>query len=237
MKADVKADPHDLARCNTCGIREKSLFAEMTNEDFSHIHQSIDDLEYSSAASLCRQGAEGQYVFTIRKGLVKLCRLRENGDQRIMRVLRPGDVVGIEAIVAGRYEYDAIALEPVSACRISIAVINQLDGESPRLHKQLLGKWHATLVEADEWMAELTAGTARARMARLLLKMRQTTGADVSTLFSREDIGSMLCMTMETASRTINAFQREGKVVSLDAGGRCYRIDAAALEAEISRSA
>jgi CRP-like cAMP-binding protein len=234
MKADVKTDPLDLLRCNNCGIREKSLFAGMINEDFSHIHQAIHELEYPSAAALCRQGMEGLHVFTIRKGFVKLSRLRENGDQRIMRVLRPGDVVGIEAIVAGRYEYDAIALEPVSACRISIEVIKQLDGESPRLHKQLLGKWHSTLVEADEWMAELTTGTARARMARLLLKMRQTSESDVSTLFSREDIGSMLCMTMETASRTINAFQREGKIVSLDAGGRCYRIDAASLEAEIN---
>jgi CRP-like cAMP-binding protein len=111
--------------------------------------------------------------------------------------------------------------------------MHQLDCESPKLHKKLLERWHKTLIEADEWMAELTSGSARARLARLLLKMRNPAQPDLSTLFSRDDIGSMLCMTMETASRTINAFQREGKIASLDAGGRFYQIDSDALEAEI----
>jgi CRP/FNR family transcriptional regulator, anaerobic regulatory protein len=237
MKAnDIKPSLLDLARCNTCGVRKISLFAEMPDEDFSLIHQSIDDLEYSSGAMMFRQGEEGAHIFTIRKGMIKLCRIRENGDLRIMRVLRQGDVVGLEAIVANHYEYDAIALESVMACRIPVGVIKQLDGKSPRLHLNLLGKWHKTLVEADEWMAELTSGTARARLARLLLKMRSPVQPEISTLFSRDDIGSMLCMTMETASRTINAFQREGKISSLDAGGRIYRVDSGALEAEINNS-
>jgi len=165
--------------------------------------------------------------------MVKLNRLRQNGDQRIMRILRPGDVAGLEAMVANRYEYDAIAIDAVLACRISIEVIKRLDIESPRLHQKLLERWHQTLVEADEWMAELTSGSARTRLAKLLLKMRHPTQPELSTLFSRDDIGSMLCMTMETASRTINAFQREGKIMSLDSSGRFYKIDPRALEADI----
>ena len=237
MKADnININLSDNLRCKTCGVRKVSLFAGMTDEDFSHIHQEIDDSEFSTGTSIFKQGEAGGHVFTIRKGMVKLCRIRENGDQRIMRVLRLGDVVGLEVVVANQYEYDAVALEPVIACRIPVGVIKRLDSESPRLHKQLLEKWHKTLVEADEWMAELTSGTARARMAKLLLKMRRHETPEVSTLFSREDIGSMLCMTMETASRTIKAFEREGKVQSLDAGGRFYKVDVEALEVEISKS-
>jgi CRP/FNR family transcriptional regulator len=164
--------------------------------------------------------------------MVKLTRLRPNGDQRIMRILRPGDVGGLEVIVTEKYEYDAIALDDVLACRIPVDVIQQMDAESPQLHKKLLEKWHTTLHEADEWMVELTAGTVRARLARLLLKMRNPAQPELSTLFSREDVGSMLCMKMETASRTISAFQREGKISPLDAGGRYYRVDYIALQAE-----
>jgi CRP/FNR family transcriptional regulator, anaerobic regulatory protein len=233
---DIRSNLLDLARCNSCGVRKISLFSGMTDEDFGHIHLSIDEMEFPSGASLFRQGEDGRHIFTIRQGMVKLNRIRHNGDQRIMRILRPGDTVGLEAIVDNCYDYDAIALYPVMVCRIPVEVIRQLDGESPRLHKQLLEKWHKTLVEADEWMAELTSGTARARLARLLLKMRNPAQSDLSTLFSRDDIGSMLCMTMETASRTINAFQREGKITPLDAGGRFYQIETGALEAEIVNS-
>lgn len=233
---DIRSNLLDLARCNSCGVRKISLFSGMTDEDFSHIQLSIDEMEFPSGASLFRQGEDGRHIFTVRQGMVKLNRIRHNGDQRIMRILRPGDAVGLEAVVDNSYDYDAIALYPVTVCRIPVEVIRQLDTVSPRMHKKILEKLHTTIVEADEWMAELTSGSARARLAKLLLKMRNCGQPDLSTLFSRDDIGSMLCMTMETASRTINAFQREGKVTSLDAGGRFYQIDSAALEAEILNS-
>lgn len=231
--SDIKTNLLDLARCHNCGIREGALCSVMTDDEFSRFSLSVEDIQYPAGSVLFRQDSDGLHMFSIRQGMVKLTRLRQNGDQRIMRILRPGDVGGLEAIVAKKYEYDAVALDSVLACRIPVNVIHQMDSASPQLHKRLLEKWHTTLKEADEWMAELTAGSARSRLARLLLKMRNPKQPEFSTLFSRDDIGSMLCMKMETASRTISAFQREGKIASLDAGGRFYRVDSIALEAEV----
>jgi CRP/FNR family transcriptional regulator, anaerobic regulatory protein len=233
---DFRSDLLRMARCNNCGIRELSLFATMKDEEFSHIHHAIDELEYGPGTFLFRQGEDARHLFTVRKGMVKINRIRQNGEQRIMRILRPGDVGGLEAVVGNNYEYDGISLDTVLVCRIPVEVIRELDNESPRLHQNLLEKLHKTIVEADEWMAELTTGSARARLARLILKMRNPCNPDLTTLFSRDDIGSMLCMTMETASRTINAFQREGKITSLDSGGRHYRVDAVALEGAIEQA-
>jgi CRP-like cAMP-binding protein len=233
---DIKSNLLDLARCNSCGVREGALCSGLSDDEFRHINLSIEDIRFPAGSPLFHQGDEGRYLYSMRQGMVKLNRLRQNGDQRIMRILRAGDVVGLEVVVASHYEYDAIALDMVLACRIPVEVMKRLDSESPRLHQNLLKRWHKTLVEADEWMAELTSGSARARIARLLLKMRHAEQSELSSLFSREDIGSMLCMTLETASRTINAFQREGKIVSMDAGGRFYKIDSKALEVEIVSS-
>ena len=229
---DIKSSLLNQARCHSCEVRDSALCSDMTAEEFSQFNLSFEDIQFPTGSFLFSQGEVGNYIFTIRQGMVKLNRVRQNGNQRILRILRPGDVGGLEAIVSENYEYDAIALVPVLACRIPVKVIRQLDIESPRLHQKLLGKWHKTLHEADEWMTELTSGSVRARLARLLLKMRNPVQPELSTLFSRDDIGSMLCMKMETASRTISAFQREGKITSLDAGGRFYRIDSVALEAE-----
>ena len=231
--ADIRSNLLDRARCHSCEIRESALCSDMTDDEFSQFNVSFEDIQFPAGSALFNQGDTGNYIFTIRQGMVKLNRIRQNGDQRILRILRPGDVGGLEVIIAKNYEYDAIALDSVVACRIPVKVIQQLDIASPRLHQKLLGKWHKTVLEADEWMSELTSGSARARLARLLLKMRNPVQPELSTLFSRDDIGSMLCMTMETASRTINAFQREGKIASLDAGGRFYRIDSRALDDEI----
>lgn len=233
---DIRSNLLDITRCYGCDTRNDFLCSGMTEDEFSHINSSVEEFKLAAGSSVFRQGDNGRFIFSIRQGMVKLNRLRQNGDHRIMRILRPGDVAGLEVIVAHYYEYDAIALDAVLVCRIPVKVIQQLDAESPLLHKKLLERWHKTLMEADEWMAELTSGSARVRLARLLLKMRNPARPELSTLFSRDDIGSMLCMTMETASRTINAFQREGKIISLDSGGRFYRVNSGALEIEISNA-
>ncbi|MCB2016503.1 MAG: Crp/Fnr family transcriptional regulator, partial [Hydrogenophaga sp.] len=135
-----------------------------------------------------------------------------------------------EALMGPVYESDAIALNHVKACRLPLQVIQRLNRETPRLHQRLLERWHRSLKEADDWLSELNFGTARQRLAGLVLKMCSETDPDVTTLFSREDMGAMLDLKLETVSRTINAFVREGMLEPMDKIGRVYRIlDAARL--------
>jgi CRP-like cAMP-binding protein len=147
-------------------------------------------------------------------------------------VLRAGDVIGLEALMAPTYESDAIGLTSIKVCRLPLQVIQRLNRETPRLHQRLLERWHRSLKEADDWLADLNFGTARQRVAGLILKMRAEHDASVSTLFSREDMGAMLDLKLETVSRTLNAFLREGCLEALDNHGRVYRVlDAEALVA------
>ncbi len=219
------------ADCRKCG-GECALFGDMPADELQLIHVPFDDRRYPVGTPLFRQGDEANGIYAIRTGMIKLNRINADGTQRIVRVLRPGNTVGLEAMLHRQYEHDAIALTPVVACRIPLDVMARLDRESPTLHRKVLEQWHAALSDADEWFAELANGSARVRMARLLLKMRDTTNPDNSVLFTLEDVGSMLGMTVETASRIINAFLREGKIRRLEAHGRDYQINVAALEAE-----
>ena len=54
-------------------------------------------------------------------------------------------------------------------------------------YQRLLERWHRSLKEADDWLAELNFGNARQRVAGLVLKMRSGFDNSVVTLFSRED--------------------------------------------------
>jgi CRP-like cAMP-binding protein len=220
------------ADCRSCGIRDMVLFADLHEEDFKLIHAPIDDLEYPAGHALVRMGETATSLYTLRAGVVKLVRNTVDGRQRIVRVLRAGDVIGLEALMAPTYESDAIGLTSIKVCRLPLQVIQRLNRETPRLHQRLLERWHRSLKEADDWLADLNFGTARQRVAGLILKMRAEHDASVSTLFSREDMGAMLDLKLETVSRTLNAFLREGCLEGLDNHGRVYRVlDAEALVA------
>ncbi|MEY4736252.1 MAG: hypothetical protein RL302_571 [Pseudomonadota bacterium] len=210
--------------CRSCGIRDMVLFADLNEQDFSMIHAPIDDLEIRAGSAIFQEGAAAVGIFTLRTGMIKLVRSTSDGRQRIVRVLRPGDVAGLEALAHARYDTDAVALNDVAVCRIPLSVIQTLGAQSPRLHQRLMEKWSGTLREADDWLADLNFGTARNRVCNFVLKMRSTTDAQFVTLFAREDMGAMLDLKMETVSREISALVRDQVLEPLDKSGRVYRV-------------
>lgn len=210
--------------CRSCGIRDMVLFADLNEQDFSDMHTPIDDLSFQPDAILYSEGQSAQGVFTLRKGTVKLVRTTVDGRERIVRVLRPGDVIGLEALVTSRYDSEAVAMVDVSVCRIPLSVINHLSANSPRLHSRLMQKWQQALKDADDWLAELNFGTARQRVARLALKMRMTEEPGFTVFFARDDMGAMLDLKLETVSREISGLIRDGALKACDKQGRRYEI-------------
>lgn len=210
--------------CRSCGIRDMVLFADLNEQDFSEIHTPIDDMTYAPQAMLYSEGQDARGIFTLRQGMVKLVRSTADGRERIVRVLRPGDVCGIEALATARYDTEAVALVETSVCRIPLSVLHHLSSHSPRLHLRLMQKWQQALRDADDWLAELNFGTARQRVSGLTLKMRDPDNPTLTSYFARDDMGAMLDLKLETVSREISAMVREGLIKPLDKVGRRYEI-------------
>ncbi len=210
--------------CRNCGIRDMVLFADLNEQDFGMIHAPIDDLEFQQGEVLYAEGARGRGIFTLRRGMLKLVRVTADGRQRIVRVLRPGDVAGLEALGSGQYDCDAVALTEVVVCRIPLEVIHTLGASSPRLHLRLMQKWQQALKDADDWLADLNFGSARQRVSNFILKMRSANDGSTVTLFARDDMGAMLDLKLETVSREVSRLVREEVLEPLDKQGRVYRL-------------
>lgn len=218
------------ADCKGCSLREAALFSGLAEQDFDHIHEPIDQFELRPGTRLYQAGDKGDFMYTIRNGALKLVQYLPDGSQRIVRVVRRADILGLEALLGQAYQHEAIALQHTEVCRLPVKVVRHLSKESPKLHEELLQRWQRALNEADAWLTELSTGSARHRVARLLLRlivdpMGET--EDECELFSREDMGAMLGITTETASRTVAGFKREGLLQEI-AGNR-YRVDSVRL--------
>ena len=210
--------------CHACGIRDLVLFADLNEDDFSLIHEPIDDMAFPVGRIIYSEGEKAIGVFTLRHGMVKLVRSTADGRERIVRVLKAGDIVGIEALATGHYDSEAVALIDAKLCRIPLRVLHMLSTHSPRLHNRLMQKWQQALKGADDWLADLNFGTARQRVAKCILKMRHDDEPSHSTLFAREDMGAMMDLKLETVSREISGLVRDQVIQPLDKAGRLYRI-------------
>lgn len=201
------------ANCLNCALRTSVLFSGLQEADFEHIHEPIDQFTLKPGAHLYLAGDTGEYLFTIRSGMLKLVQYLPDGSQRIVRVARSTDVLGLESLLDDRYQHDAIALHPTEVCRFPARLVRELGRVNPSLHHELMARWQRALTEADAWLTELSTGSARQRVARLLLRLVRDRETSECPLFSREDMGAMLGVTTETASRTIAEFKRQGLLV------------------------
>ena len=131
---NIKSAWRGASDCLSCGIRDLALFADLTQEDFGQIHAPIDDLLYKRDHTVFFEGEEASYVYTVRTGRLKLVKSTSDGHARIVGIVRPGDVMGLEALVSRRYETEAVALSSVSLCRIPNVVIRRLAEKNTSLH-------------------------------------------------------------------------------------------------------
>jgi CRP-like cAMP-binding protein len=201
------------ADCLSCTLRNSVLFAGLEEKDFDQIHQPIDLYTLPPGSTLYRAGETGDRMFTVRTGILKLVQYLPDGHQRIVRLARGTDVIGLEALLDQPYQHDAVVLHSVEACSLPVSVVKALSETNPTLHKELLNRWQQALGEADAWLTELSTGSAKQRVARLLLRMVRNEATSECDLFSREDMGAMLGITTETASRTIADFKRKSLLV------------------------
>ena len=199
--------------CRQCSLRNSVLFAGLNEDDFTRLHRPVEQFALQPGDLLYSAGESGSSMFTIRSGLIKLVQYLPDGAQRIVRLLRTTDVVGLEILLGDRYHHDAIALQPTELCRYPAKAVNELSIENPRLHHDLMARWQKALTDADAWVTELSTGSAKQRVARLLLRLVRDEDSSECSLFGREDMGAMLGITTETASRTIADFKRKGLIV------------------------
>lgn len=201
-----------VADCRNCMIRDSVLFAGLTEGDFERFHRPIDQKHLAAGATIYSAGEPATALYTIRKGMVKLTQYLPDGAQRIVRLMGPTDLLGIEALIEPEYPHAATALRPTELCRLPVDVVRQLSLSNARLYHELMARWHRALSRADHWIVEFSTGSARDRVARLLLWLAERDGSEGCELFSREDMGAILGLTTETASRVMADLKRKGYI-------------------------
>lgn len=202
-----------VADCLNCSLRTSVLFAGLKEPDFERIHDPIDQFALKAGTILYHAGDRGDFMFTVRSGALKLVQYLPDGSQRIVRIARATDVLGLEGLLDGTYQHEAVVLQPTELCRFPARVVRELGQQNPDLHRELMARWQRALSEADAWLTEFSTGSARQRVARLLLRLVRDRETSECQLFSREDMGAMLGVTTETASRTIAEFKRQSLLV------------------------
>lgn len=215
------------SHCDQCAVRRLTIFGVLSLEDLQVIDQEIDDLQYAKEEVIYAEDRHGDWIYSIKAGSVKIQRQLETGQNQITQVLGRGDVIGIESLIGQPYQHTASAIDDVRICRIPMSTIQRLEEQAPALRDEWMRRWLLALRDTEDWASLLSHGNPSVRMARLLLKLAKPDLCDIITLPKRTDIGIMLGIAMETASRIIARFERAGLLHHI--GPRQFQIKRSAL--------
>lgn len=220
------------ADCINCSIRSSVLFSGLTEKDFASIHEQVEQLTLKPGNVLYKVGDSGHHLFTVRSGLLKLVQYLPDGTQRIVRLVRSTDVLGLEMMTGQLYNHEAVVLRTTELCRYPKEDVSRLSQQNPALLKDLMVRWQKNLSEADVWITKLSTGSAKKRMANLLLLLTCAEDSTDCFLLSREDMGSILNITIETTSRTLSEFKRTDLIKEIRHNH--FELDKPALEAVVA---
>lgn len=164
---------------------------------------------------LFSEGSVAQHVFAIRSGLIKVLKSLENGKDRIVRLLFPGDFFGFESLVQDRYPLTAVVLQDCELCSAPRDEFYRFLRNNTASALGMIRFLVAELVLTRNEMANLSFKSARKRVATLLLHLLPEDGAVaehppfVDLPLSRLELGEILELSPETISRTLHAFEHE----------------------------
>ena len=168
-----------------------------------------------------------QSLYVIRAGAIKTYLISEDGKEQIIGFYGPGETIGFDAIVDGRYQCNAAALDTSNVCNVSFEAVSILCERSPKLLHHLMREISG---ETQRLASMLLLGkkSADQRVAAFLLSQsghQRQQGYSATALalsMTRGDIGKYLGLTIETVSRVLSRFEAQG-LVAKDRKQICIR--------------
>ncbi len=198
--------------CSGCDLNQVCRLCGLIAYETGPVRQSSGALRtIEPGATLFRAGAPAQSVFAIRQGMVKSVRVSEDGDETILAIHTPGEVLGLESFGSAVHACDTIALNRVVCCELPLTMLGEHGARVRELGVALL----QLLSRAASPRVHPARGPVRQRVTNFLLDLSQRLsqrgldGRRFSMGLSRQELANLLDIRIETISRLLQRLHRE----------------------------
>ena len=162
------------------------------------------------------EGDEADRYYLVISGVLRGCKLLSDGRRQISRFVFPGDLMAYSGTEA--FPYSAEAVTPVTVLAIPRPGFDTTTEENACLQRLVTKSLLDELRDTQDQVLLLGRMTAAERVSHFLAALARRTpapgGADgvVELPMSRADIADFLGLTIETVSRVLSRFKRDGKI-------------------------
>lgn len=216
-----------MARPKTPSLEEAftraPVLSALPPQDRLELARTSRVVELKSREVLWREGARADSLGLVLMGRVAVERARRRSV--IVDVVGAGDFVGEVAFTLGaKYQFDVRCLRRARVAMISATSLRRMLETRPRAAVSLAMNLAEEVLKLTRRVESLSAGSVTQRLARVLVGLADRFGEPfpggvlMPVRLRREDLASLGATTLESASRQISAWKRDGIVTPQPAG-------------------
>jgi CRP/FNR family transcriptional regulator len=210
----------NLIHCQNCSLSELCIPFSLNTQELDTLDNIIERKRpIQKGEMIFKDGEQLHAIFAIRSGTFKTYTIDENGDEQITGFHLPGDLLGFDAISNNEHPSFAQALETSMVCEIPFDNLDKLSTTMPRLRRQILRLMSSEIRTDQEMLMLLNHKNAEQRLASFICALseryrsRALSATEFRLTMTRSEIGNYIGLTVETISRLLNKFQKEGYIV------------------------
>ena len=203
--------------CSDCSLGDLCIPHGLDQQDVERLDSSVSHIKLlHTGESLYHQGSPFKSLYALKSGSVKIISKNDDGEDDIMGVYLPGEIIGFDGVASDKYQCSIHALETSNVCEIDL---DSLHKNIPHIFKQLLKHASKSINQSNNTNA-VSKASAEKRIISLILdlsdryRLRGYFYTEFNLFLSRSEIGSLLNLSPETVSRGIRKLERN-KLISL----------------------
>lgn len=179
---------------------------------------------FKKGTVIFEEGQHSNYVYLVRKGVVKAHSLDENGKELITSIYKEDDLFGFTTFGSNQpYQNFATAIEDTELMGVSKQELLGILNDNHHVVMDLLDLLAHDLSGTKEQLIEMAYSSVTKKTATTILKFADKLNkkANESIKISRNDLASVAGIATETLIRTLSAFKKDG-IIEID--GRNIKI-------------
>lgn len=222
--------------CQACKLRASGFFCQLSAPALKDFNAVKSPATYPAGALLFLEKQDPRGVFVLCGGEVKLSISSSAGKRLILKIAKPGEILGLMATMSGTpYEVTAETLHPCQVAFLRRVEFLRFVAKHPEAYQGVVKQLSTLYNGACEQLRTVgLSASAPEKLARLLLDwspdMKDAKQGTCAKLpLTHEEIAEFIGTTRETVTRTLGEFKSR-HLVALE-GSTLMISDRPALEA------